>query len=103
MEFELLISRPGEFMEIFRNVISHGKWKYTIRKKTLWPNIKCDIPGNILMHTRRARCMRKVEYLKGHGFFIFCHGKVMELKKFRMSTNPGSVTFCLMTSHMMGC
>ena len=27
MEFELPISMPGEVMEIFKNVKSHGKWK----------------------------------------------------------------------------
>ena len=51
MEFKWLISRPGEVMEIFKNVKSYGKLKYTITKMTFWPNIKCDIPGNILMHT----------------------------------------------------
>ena len=27
MEFELPITIPGEVMEIFKNVKSHGKWK----------------------------------------------------------------------------
>ena len=51
MEFKLLISRPGKVVEIFKNVKSHGKWKYTTKKrkkekkkkkKMYWPNIKWD-------------------------------------------------------------
>ena len=54
MEFEWLISRSWEVMEIFRYVISHGKRKYTIIKMIFWPNIKRDIPGNFLMLMWRA-------------------------------------------------
>ena len=35
MEFKWLISRPGEVMEIFENVKSHGKWTYTIKNDIL--------------------------------------------------------------------
>ena len=31
VEFEWLISRPGEVMKIFKNVKCRGKWKYTIK------------------------------------------------------------------------
>ena len=35
MEFERLISRPGEVMEILKSVKSHGKWKYTTKNDIL--------------------------------------------------------------------
>ena len=41
-------------MEIFKNVKNRGKWKFTIKKMTFWPNIKCNVPGNIMMHMGRA-------------------------------------------------
>ena len=54
MEFIRMISRPGEDMESFKNVkIIEKSWKtkiYHISKMILWPNIKWDIPGYILMH-----------------------------------------------------
>ena len=72
MEFNLgRISRPREVMEIFKNVNSHREWKYTI-KMAFWPNIKCDILGNILMHMWQTLGMHKVGY--------FYHGKAMEFK-----------------------
>ena len=60
-------------MEMFKNVKSHGKWKYTVTKITFWPNIKYDILGNILTHMERASWV-----LKGLGISSFYHGKVME-------------------------
>ena len=80
MEFEWLISRPGEVIKIFQNVKSHGKWKYTI-KMTFWPNAKCDIHGNILIasdaHAMDPFCAQSW-VLKGYGISVFYHRKVME-------------------------
>ena len=63
--------------------VMETSWKMEIyhNKITFWPNIKCDIPSNILMHSRGAISVRKVGYLKGHGISIFYHGKVMEFKE----------------------
>ena len=48
-------------------------WKMEIyhKKVTFWPNAKCDVSGNILMHAWRALFMRKVGYLKVMEFFHF--------------------------------
>ena len=46
------------------------------KKVTFWPNAKCDIPSNILMHMWRAFFIGWV--LKGHGIYLFYRGKVME-------------------------
>ena len=77
MEFECQISRPKEeVVEIFENLVSYEKWKYTL-KMTLWPNIKCDA----------LCCVSKVPYevlLKSHGISLFYHGKVMEFPYFTM-------------------
>ena len=64
MEFERLISRPGEVMDIFKNVIKSWKMDIHHKKLTFWLNIKCDILGSILMHTQQAPCMSKVRYYK---------------------------------------
>ena len=57
LQFYRLISRSGEVMEIFKNVKSHGKWKYTIKN---------DIPRDILIHMQQALCMSRL-VLKDHG------------------------------------
>ena len=84
MEFEWSISRPGEVMENLLKCQSHGKWKYTITKMTFLPNIKCDIPSNILMLTDGSVPVGPLHgqgwVLKDHGISLYYHGKVMEFK-----------------------
>ena len=50
-------------MEIFKNAKSHGKWKDTITNMTCQPNIKCDVPGNTLIHMQQVHGLCKVGYL----------------------------------------
>ena len=47
---------------------------------TFWPNAKCDIPGNILIHTCQTFFCAKGWVLKGHGISWKSHGKIMEFK-----------------------
>ena len=47
---------------------------------TFWPNIKCDIPSNILMHTMGLLHVQAWNQLKGHGMSICYHGRIMEFK-----------------------
>ena len=48
-------------MEIFENVkvMENGNIP---QKMTFWPNAKCDIPSNILMHTQQTLFVLKVGY-----------------------------------------
>ena len=58
------------------------KWKYTITKMTFWPNIRSDIPDNILMYHVHATSPLSVQgwALKGYGISLVYHGKVLEFK-----------------------
>ena len=56
------------------------KWKYTITKMIFWPKIKCDVLGNILMHTQPGQLCAQGWVVKGHGKSLIYRGKVMEFK-----------------------
>ena len=74
MEFKWLIwiiSILAEVIEIFKNVKSHGKWKFTITKMTFWPNIKCNIRGNTLNAHATGLLLAQGWVLKGHGISLF--------------------------------
>ena len=47
---------------MYENVKSHRKYKIIF-----WPNIKCDIPGNILVHMQWACLCAHGWVLKDHG------------------------------------
>ena len=70
-EFEWLISRTRKVWKM--EILQH-------KNMTFWSNIKCNIPGSILMHTWWGPLHALGWVLNSHEISFNYHGKVMDFK-----------------------